>query len=69
MNILKAFLGPGCVFRWDSASVILTLGVDLAGWILQIRTKMPFHQYVGQKLLDPLKMTMSSFDMEKLKAD
>ncbi len=45
------------------------LGVDLAGWILQIRTKMPFHQYVEQKLLDPLKMKMSFFDMEKIKAD
>ena len=43
------------------------LGVDLAGYILQVRSGMPFHQYVKQKLLDPIGMTASSFDMDYIK--
>ena len=40
------------------------LGVDLAGYILQVRAGMPFHRYVKQKLLDPIGMTASSFDID-----
>jgi CubicO group peptidase (beta-lactamase class C family) len=40
------------------------LGVDLAGYIIQVKSGMPFHQYVKQKLLDPIGMTASSFDMD-----
>ncbi len=43
------------------------LGVDLAGYILQVRSGMPFHQYVKEKLLDPIGMTASSFDMDYIK--
>ncbi len=43
------------------------LGIDLAGYILQVRSDMPFQQYVKQKLLDPIGMTTSSFDMEFIK--
>ncbi len=43
------------------------LGVDLAGYILQVRSGMPFPQYMKKKLLDPLGMTASSFDMEYVK--
>ena len=30
------------------------VGIDLAGYILQVRSGMPFIQYVQQKVLDPL---------------
>jgi CubicO group peptidase (beta-lactamase class C family) len=43
------------------------LGVDLAGYILQVKSGMPFHQYVKRKLLDPIGMTASSFDMDYIK--
>ncbi|HXY23131.1 MAG TPA: serine hydrolase domain-containing protein [Candidatus Acidoferrum sp.] len=40
------------------------LGVDLAGYIVQVRSGMPFQQYVKHKVLGPIGMTSSSFDME-----
>lgn len=43
------------------------LGVDLAGYILQVRSGVPFPQYVKQKLLDPIGMTASTFDMNIIK--
>jgi CubicO group peptidase (beta-lactamase class C family) len=44
------------------------LGVDLAGYILQVRTGMRFEDYVKRRVLDPLGMTDSSFDIELIKA-
>lgn len=43
------------------------LGIDLAGYILQIASGKPFHQYVRENLLVPLGMTHSSFDMDVIK--
>jgi CubicO group peptidase (beta-lactamase class C family) len=43
------------------------LGVDLAGYILQVRSGMPFQHYVKEKVLDPIGMTSSSFDMEYIR--
>ncbi len=43
------------------------LGIDLAGYILELRSGMPFHRYAKQKLLDPVGMAASSFDMEFIK--
>ncbi len=45
------------------------LGVDLAGYVLQIRSGLPFQEYVKRKLLDPLGMKASTFDIERIKAD
>ena len=43
------------------------LGVDLAGYILQVKSGMPFHRYAKRKLLDPIGMAASSFDMEVIR--
>jgi CubicO group peptidase (beta-lactamase class C family) len=39
------------------------MGVDLAGYILQVRSGMPFELYVKKKVLEPIGMTGSSLDM------
>jgi len=38
-------------------------GVDLAGYILQIRSGRPFAEYVQDKVLDPIGMVNSSFNL------
>jgi len=43
------------------------LGVDLAGYILQVVSGTPFHKYVQEKILDPLEMINSSFDMDSIR--
>jgi len=45
------------------------LGVDLAGYILQVRSGMPFAQYVKQKVFDRAGMTASTFDMKVIRAN
>jgi CubicO group peptidase (beta-lactamase class C family) len=40
------------------------LGIDLAGYILQVRSGKPFTQYVKDKIFDPLNMSNSSLDMQ-----
>ncbi|HEU0293070.1 MAG TPA: serine hydrolase domain-containing protein [Anaerolineales bacterium] len=44
------------------------LGIDLAGYILQVRSGMPFVQYVQQTVLDPLGMRDSTLDVNRLRA-
>jgi CubicO group peptidase (beta-lactamase class C family) len=39
------------------------LDYDLAGYILQVRSRMPFAQYMKEKVLEPLGMTSSSYDI------
>jgi CubicO group peptidase (beta-lactamase class C family) len=43
------------------------LGIDLAGYILQVVSGMPFEEYMQVKLLVPLGMKNSSFDMNSIK--
>ncbi len=45
------------------------LGVDLAGYILQVRSGRPFAEYVRRKILVPVGMVSSSFDRERIKGD
>lgn len=45
------------------------IGIDLAGYILQVRSGMPFGQYVQKKILDPLGMKDSTLDYLKVRAD
>jgi CubicO group peptidase (beta-lactamase class C family) len=45
------------------------LGIDLAGYILQVRTGMPFIQYVQEKVLDPLGMKNSTLDVTRVRAN
>jgi CubicO group peptidase (beta-lactamase class C family) len=40
------------------------LGIDLAGWILEKQSGIPFHEYVRINLLEPLGMNNSSFDTD-----
>jgi CubicO group peptidase (beta-lactamase class C family) len=43
------------------------LGIDLAGYILQVRSGRPFVQYVQQKVLDPLGMKDSTLDVSRIR--
>jgi CubicO group peptidase (beta-lactamase class C family) len=44
------------------------LGIDLAGYVLQVRSGMPFADYVRTRLLEPLGMRDSTFDMTRVRA-
>jgi CubicO group peptidase (beta-lactamase class C family) len=50
--------------RWGYSN----LGIDLAGYILQVRSGMPFTHYVQEKVLDPLGMTSSTLDIRQVLA-
>jgi len=39
-------------------------GIDLVGYILQVRSGKPFELYVKEKVLDPIGMTSSTLDMD-----
>ena len=54
-------------FRVGERYSYSNLGIDLAGFILQQAAGIPFHQYVKEKIFDPIGMTKSSFDIEKIK--
>jgi CubicO group peptidase (beta-lactamase class C family) len=43
------------------------LGIDLAGYILQVRSGKPFIQYVQEKVLDPLGMNDSTLDVSRIR--
>ena len=38
------------------------LGMDIAGWILQRRSRLPFHEFVRRELLAPLGLARTTFD-------
>jgi CubicO group peptidase (beta-lactamase class C family) len=40
------------------------LGIDLAAYIIQVRSGLPFKEYMKEKIFEPLGMTNSSVDME-----
>ncbi len=42
------------------------LGIDLAGWILEKKTGVPFAKYVREKVLAPLGMNDSTLDVEAI---
>jgi CubicO group peptidase (beta-lactamase class C family) len=43
-------------------------GIDLAAYIVEVRAGIPFQQYVKTRLLDPLGMTHSTFDIDTIRA-
>jgi CubicO group peptidase (beta-lactamase class C family) len=43
------------------------LGIDLAGYILQVVSGKPFAQYMKEKVLEPIGMKNSSFDWEAIR--
>ena len=40
-------------------------GVDLAGYVLEVRSGKPFADYLREKVLEPLGMSRSTFDLEQ----
>ncbi len=50
--------------RVGAKSNYSNLGIDLAGYILQVKSGMPFEEYMKQKVLDPLGMPTSSVDYD-----
>lgn len=54
-------------FRVGERYSYSNLGIDLAGFILQQVTGIPFDQYVEEKIFNPIGMTQSSFEIEKIK--
>jgi CubicO group peptidase (beta-lactamase class C family) len=49
--------------RWGYSN----LGIDLAGYILQVRSGMPFTKYVEEKVLAPLGMMSSTLDINQVR--
>jgi CubicO group peptidase (beta-lactamase class C family) len=45
------------------------IGIDLAGYVLQVRSGMPFVQYVQKKIFDPLGMKDSTLDYLQVRAN
>jgi CubicO group peptidase (beta-lactamase class C family) len=45
------------------------LGIDLAGYILQVQSGMPFIQYVQEKIFQPLGMKHSTLNVNQIRAD
>ncbi len=45
------------------------LGIDLAGYILQVRSGKPFIQYLQGKVLDPLGMKDTTLDVNRVRAN
>lgn len=43
------------------------IGIDLAGYILQVKSGKNFPDYVKEKLLDPIEMKTSTFDIDIIK--
>ena len=45
------------------------LGIDLAGYVLQVRSGLPFAEYVRRKVLAPAGLAAASFDIEDIRRD
>ena len=41
------------------------VGIDLAGYVLQQQSKIPYQQFMQQQVLEPLEMADSTFDAKK----
>lgn len=54
-------------FRVGERYSYSNLGIDLAGFILQQVSGVPFQNYVNEKIFNPIGMTESSFDIETIK--
>jgi CubicO group peptidase (beta-lactamase class C family) len=45
------------------------MGIDIAGYILQVRSGIPFVEYVQEKVLNPLGMKNSTLDVKRVRAN
>jgi CubicO group peptidase (beta-lactamase class C family) len=45
------------------------LGIDLAGYILQVQSGMPFIQYLQEKVLEPMEMKDTTLDVDRIRAN
>ena len=43
--------------------------MDLAGYIIQVKSGMKFEDYVKEKLFDPMNMEHTSFDWEEIREE
>jgi CubicO group peptidase (beta-lactamase class C family) len=56
-------------FPVDQRYAYSNLGIDLAGYILQVRSGRPFADYARRKILAPAGMMEASFDLENIRKD
>ncbi len=56
-------------FPVDERYAYSNLGIDLAAWILQLRSGMPFPEYVRKTVLEPLGMKATTFEIGRIMAD
>lgn len=56
-------------FPVDQRYCYSNLGIDLAGYILQVRSGRAFPEYVRRKILDPIGMKAATLDIEAIKRD
>jgi CubicO group peptidase (beta-lactamase class C family) len=63
LSIANSWLRYPVGYRYSYSN----LGIDLAGYILQKKAGMPFWEYIKTKVLDPLGMTQTTLNFEKIK--
>jgi CubicO group peptidase (beta-lactamase class C family) len=61
---VKSISGTWLRYRVGERYAYSNLGIDLAAYILQVKSGKPFAQYMKEKVFDPLDMPNSSVDME-----
>lgn len=54
-------------FRVGERYSYSNLGIDLAGYILKVRSGKPFEQYMKEKIFDPLEMPRSTIDKDVIR--
>lgn len=56
-------------FRTGERTEYSNLGIELAAYILERVTHRPFTDYIQKKIFDPLGMSRSTYDMDRIKTD
>ena len=56
-------------FKTGERAEYSNLGVELAAYILETVIRKPFTEYVRENVFDPLGMTRSTYDMDRIRAD
>jgi CubicO group peptidase (beta-lactamase class C family) len=65
---IRSISGTWLRFPVGSGFAYSNLGIDLAGYILQVVSGQPFADYVARRVFEPLGMTDSSFDADVIAA-
>jgi CubicO group peptidase (beta-lactamase class C family) len=56
-------------FRTGERAEYSNLGIELAAYILETVTHRPFTDYIQKKVLDPLEMTRTTYDIDRIRKD